>query len=716
MNKKDLIKEVANRTDLSIHLSKIIMDCLVKNISTALKQGERVSLRDFGAFCNVEKQSKRYYDIHTGKIRNSPSKRVVKFVPYKKFKERLAPLKVLDVHKENDGSIGDFVTAEKFVYSISQHYQRVKGENKTHAKSIIGRKNTGQRINRDREENNISLSFDGYFLFDHFLGESEHKEFPSLKVPTKNAPVLKPHVNKIGTTVGVMEPILLEYLINMCREIDGIKVLENVKFPILNRNYSYRPDFCLYWKKKNLYIDIEIDEPYDIVSRKPIHYQNNGDNLRDRYFIRNGWCVIRFAEQQVKENIKGVINYVRRVLRWLTDENGIKIHKDTLATIDRWSYEEAAEMSSSNVREHYLVLPDYVPPTPPESPIQESKTPIFVKPKEDILPEMAPSQNESKWRTVIDEIKQSKCEHCILTRTNGYQWVYICKSLDIQSINGIPYIKGQSPLGIDIHFPLDEIERLVPLEELFSNDHWKCKSSTTLEDLISLKEILFNAIANGKPIWVAYDSNNSGYSTRFLSNIATNRTTNYFAPHIGLGNCKKYGIHSLSHFHAYCSYRKEFRCFAADWRIKDLKVLNCDHVYLIDEEYANSFAKIVMHPYEFNNGNAFFENADEILRIMPQNELKSTFVQGNLANLQVMKGEIDKAIMTYKKFPFDYFITPSLIWGEACISDIHFFINMCKEHLNDSHFYEGLDANILLHNFEEVLKLLTQSSWMHDYN
>lgn len=65
-------------------------------------------------------------------------------------------------------------------------------------------------------------------------------------------------------------------------------MLDNVKLPILNRNYSYRPDFCLYWAKKQLYIDIEIDEPYDIVSRKPIHYQGNGDNLRDRYFIRNG--------------------------------------------------------------------------------------------------------------------------------------------------------------------------------------------------------------------------------------------------------------------------------------------------------------------------------------------------------------------------------------------------------------------------------------------
>ena len=714
MNKKDLIKEVANRTDSSIHLSKIIVDCLVKNISTALKQGEKVALRDFGAFSNVEKQSKRYYDLHTGKIRNSPGKRVVKFVPYKKFKEQLAPLKVLDVHKENDGSIGDFVTAGQFVYSTPQHYQGVKRENKTHTKSIIGRKNTGQRINRGREEKTISLSFDGHFLFEHFLGESEHKEFPSLKVPKKNTPVLKPHVDKIGTTVGVMEPILLEHLINMCKGIDDIKVLENVKLPILNRNYSYKPDFCLYWEKKNLYIDIEIDEPYDIVSRKPIHYQGNGDNLRDRYFIRNGWCVIRFAEQQVKENIKGVINYVKRVLRWLTNENGIKIHKDTLATIDRWSREEAAEMSSNNVREHYLGLPDYVQGDPPES-IQEVST--FVKPEEDILPEMAPSKNESKWRTVIDEIKQSKYEYCILTRANGYQWIYICKSLDIQSINGVHQIGGKSPLEIDLHFPLDEIENLVPLEKLFSDVHWKSNSSMSLEELGPLKEILFDAIANGKPIWIAYHSNNSGYGTRFLSNIAYAwSTTDFLAPHIGLGHCKKYGIHSLSHFYAYCSYRKEFRCFAADCRIEELRVLNCDHVYLVSKGYACSFANLVMNPYESNNGNAFFENTDEILRIMPQNELKSTFVQGNLANLQVMKGEIDKAIMTYQRFPFDYFISPSLTWGETCISDIDYFINLCKEHLNDSHFYEGLDANILLHNFEEVLKLLTQSSWMHDYN
>lgn len=718
MDKKDLIKKVANRTDLSIRLSKVFVNCLVKNISAALKQGERVALRDFGAFCNVEKRSKHYYDIHTGKIKTSPGKKVIKFVSYKRLKEQLAPPIVLDIHKENDGSIGDFITSERYIYATSQHYQRVQRENKTYIKTKLVGKNTGQRINRGQEEETFNLSFDGHFLFEHFLGESEHKEFPSLKVPRKDTPVLTPHIDKIGTTIGVMEPIFLEHLIYVCKEIDGIKVIENVKLPILNRNYSYRPDFCLYWKKKNLYIDIEIDEPYDIVSRKPIHYQGNGDNLRDRYFIRNGWCVIRFAEQQIKENIEGVINHIKRVLRWLTDESEIKIQKDTLVPINRWSYEEATTMSSNNVREHYLGLPDYVQTPVDDVPksIQEAST--FMKPEEDILPKMtSPSPNESKWETIIDEVKQSKCEHCILTRTNGYQWVYISNSLHILSINGVRQIEGKSPLGIELRFPIDEIEKLVPLKELFSDVHWESHSSMSLKDFDALGEILFDAIANGKPIWIAYHSNTSGYGTRFLSNIAYAWNTTYvFRPHIGLGHCRKYGIRCLSHFHAYCSYRKEFRCFAADGRIEKLKVLNCDHVYILEEEYASSFAHLVMSPYESNYGNAFFENADEILRIMPRKEFESTYVQGNLANLQVMKGEIDKAIMTYKKFPFGYFVSPSLTWGEMCISDVHLFINLCKEHLNDGHFYEGLDANILLHNFEEVLKLLTQSSWMYDYN
>ena len=719
MNKKKLIREIANRTGFSICISKKIVDSLIQTICCALKRGERVSLKDFGVFCNIEKQSKRYYDIPAGKIKTYPTKRVVKFIPYKRFKERLF-IKTLDFRKEDDGSIGNSIVLEKKIFSAPLNSKiRTSEKNYTNVKPIFGEKNVSQRVTRQAEIDTSDLFFEGNFLFDHFIGEGEHNKFPSIKVSHEGTPILVPRIDKIGATIGVMEPVLLAHLYNMCKEINGIKILENVKLPILNRNYSYRPDFCLYWKEKKLYIDIEIDEPYDIVSRKPIHYLKNGDDLRDRYFIRNGWCVIRFAEQQIKDNIEGVINYIKRVLRWLTEDSEIQFYKDTLDSIDRWSYEEAIEMSSSNVREHYLDLPHYV--SPDESLSIDNVSGLrqdistFIKPAEDILPELATIQKECEWLSIVNNVKQSNCEYCIVTRVNGYHWIFTCESLKILSKGEQSIITGESPLGFDVNFPLEDLVEIAPLKNLFSDVHWENHSS--IEDL---EKILFDTIANGKPIWIAYNSDNSGFSTRFLSNLAYCNISYYDvvyydAPHIGLGHCLKYGMYSLTHFHAFCSNRKEFRMFAADGRIQELKVLNCDHVYYWNEEYANSFARLVMHPYEPNNGHAFFENADEILRIMPRNEFESLLLQGNLANFQVMKGEISKAIATYQQKPYNFLVTPSLTWGEACMSDIKFFINLCNEHVKDQYFPEKeLDANIIKRNFEEALGLLTKSHWMQD--
>lgn len=43
--------------------------------------------------------------------------------------------------------------------------------------------------------------------------------------------------------------------------------------------------------------------------------------------LSNGWCVIRFAEQQVHDNVKGVTNYIKRVLSWLTEDDNISFDK-----------------------------------------------------------------------------------------------------------------------------------------------------------------------------------------------------------------------------------------------------------------------------------------------------------------------------------------------------------------------------------------------------
>ena len=59
MNKKKLIKEVASRTGFSFSVSKMMIDCLLQTVGVALKRREKVSLRDFGTFYNMEKPGTR---------------------------------------------------------------------------------------------------------------------------------------------------------------------------------------------------------------------------------------------------------------------------------------------------------------------------------------------------------------------------------------------------------------------------------------------------------------------------------------------------------------------------------------------------------------------------------------------------------------------------------------------------------------------------------
>ena len=711
MNKNQLIREVAKRTGFTIRLSKIVVDCLTQAIISELKQGHKISLKDFGAFYNVKRQGKSYFDIHKSEIRMSESKNVVKFIPYKGFKEQLCP-DVVELGSTNDGSLEDRIALEQHVFT----YQQPK-HGKTSVGCLtpeIGKQNVGKRQRRKQDLSSSSLVFKGNFQYDKFAGEADHSTFPSLKVPQKDTPILVPQKDKTGATIGVMEPVLQETLLEICNELKDVCILENVKLPILNRNYSYRPDICLYWEKKNVYIDIEIDEPYDIVSRKPIHYKGNGDNLRDRYFIRNGWCVIRFAEQQVHDNVDGIANYIKRVLSWLTEDENIKFNEDSLDSVDRWSYEQAETMASDNIREHYLGLPNYVPANNIQAVcynnVLDTESPIFIKPDEDILPF---SPEETKWEDTVNSITQSGSEYCKVTRTNGYQWIYNNKQLEIISKNGIKFISGKSPFEVDFEIPLYEISDIVPMDNLFSNIQWEYRDGMQIKDLDEMRQILFNAIVKGNPIWIAYNSTNSGYGTRFLSNLVYSwMGNNSDTPFIGLGHCKKYGIQSLSHFHGYCSNRKEFRMFAADFRLERLKVLNCDNVYFYSEVYSRSLARLVMAPYEGCNGNAFFENADKIIQIMPQNEFASLYTQGNIANLQVMKGNIDNAINLYQQKPFDFFLTPTATWGDACIADIKFFINLFKEHLDDTHDYYEFNAKKQMSNFEEVLNQLSESLWM----
>lgn len=118
----------------------------------------------------------------------------------------------------------------------------------------------------------------------------------------------------------------------------------------------YYPDIILV--HKNIFIDIEIDEPYSNDDRTPIHYISNRNNVtvdddRNEFFTKQGFEVIRFAEEQIIKYpieciivIKNVISKIERI------NSKIAIQRDFY--VNKWTKAEAYNMAVTSFRESYI--------------------------------------------------------------------------------------------------------------------------------------------------------------------------------------------------------------------------------------------------------------------------------------------------------------------------------------------------------------------------
>ena len=134
----------------------------------------------------------------------------------------------------------------------------------------------------------------------------------------------------------------------------GYEVVENKKIPV--GNTYYYPDVLV--KIGNLYIDIEIDEPYAIDTGEPIHYllEHMGDSVdfdRDFYLSSCGFEVIRFAEESVALHPKSCVSYINEVVKSIYDGKEVAYYNSDIE-VKRWSKEEAEEMSRNDYRNVYL--------------------------------------------------------------------------------------------------------------------------------------------------------------------------------------------------------------------------------------------------------------------------------------------------------------------------------------------------------------------------
>jgi len=117
----------------------------------------------------------------------------------------------------------------------------------------------------------------------------------------------------------------------------------------------YYPDFTFFSKKHNLYLDIEIDEPYNFKG-KPTHIIGSDDS-RNLFFMEASWVVIRFTEEQVVRQPVQCCKFIADTIFKLTKD---KTFQDNLKGIQPltilpspWTAQQAQQMAANRVRDSY---------------------------------------------------------------------------------------------------------------------------------------------------------------------------------------------------------------------------------------------------------------------------------------------------------------------------------------------------------------------------
>jgi len=113
---------------------------------------------------------------------------------------------------------------------------------------------------------------------------------------------------------GDAEFIFYNYLKN-CLNDYYYKISVDMKVRI--ENSYYYPDIIIESKQGIIY-DIEIDEPYSNENGTPIHYfelnfQRSIDYQRNRFFQKNEWVIIRFAESQIYKDPFECASFITKV-------------------------------------------------------------------------------------------------------------------------------------------------------------------------------------------------------------------------------------------------------------------------------------------------------------------------------------------------------------------------------------------------------------------
>jgi len=286
-----------------------------------------------------EKKSEFFTEIKTDWAKYKLSKRQLKGTDSKKI--QLSVDEPLEKYTGNQKDANEITWHDREYPSQTQRQEEEPSEE--FVRQII------------KSEPNQEQTDDLRILFNpntHFIQDDQY-QYPVVKMPKQSSILKLPRAGR-SNQKGYKEN---DFFNQLKQQLTDIEITNNVHMVIPNFNKPYEPDIVLFDKKLNLYIDIEIDEPYDGYYRYPTHYINpedevKQDNIRDLFFTESGWIVIRFTEKQVHCQENECINHVKNVLN--------SIHNRAFSTNSKceieyqWDYNQSIQWQKIYYREKYL--------------------------------------------------------------------------------------------------------------------------------------------------------------------------------------------------------------------------------------------------------------------------------------------------------------------------------------------------------------------------
>ncbi len=133
-------------------------------------------------------------------------------------------------------------------------------------------------------------------------------------------------------------------------------VRKDIKVPVAQT--FYYPDIAVI--ARGLYIDIEIDEPYTDDEGKPIHYVDFSSDIwdsvdmhRNRFMSKEGWEIIRFAEEQIVNYPQECIAFIKELVDSLLSNGSSEPKIDFPHPVLEWDKEEAERYALEKYRDSY---------------------------------------------------------------------------------------------------------------------------------------------------------------------------------------------------------------------------------------------------------------------------------------------------------------------------------------------------------------------------